>query len=46
MRHKFADSAHSEEWKQTLKEHEEKKERVIEKYKRKCEERKVERTLS
>ena len=37
----FADSQHSEEWKQTLKEHEEKKDRVIEKYKHKCEERKV-----
>ena len=37
----FADSQHSEEWKQTLKEHEEKKDRVIEKYKQKCEERKV-----
>jgi len=43
--HKSADSAHSEEWKQTLKEHEEKKDRVIEKYKGKCEEKKVERTF-
>ncbi|XP_020614618.1 uncharacterized protein LOC110052787 [Orbicella faveolata] len=34
-------SAHSEEWKQTLKEHEEKKDRVIEKYKGKCEEKKL-----
>jgi len=42
---KFADSAHSEEWKQTLKEHEQKKDRVIEKYKGKCEEKKVERTF-
>ena len=42
---KFADSQHSEEWKQTLKEHEEKKDRVIEKYKGKCEETKVERTF-
>lgn len=32
-------SAHSEEWKQTLKEHDEKKDKVIEKYKHKCEER-------
>ena len=39
---KFVDSAHSEEWKQTLKEHEEKKDRVIEKYKGKCEQKKVE----
>ena len=38
---KFVDSAHSEEWKQTLKEHEEKKDRVIEKYKGKCEQKKV-----
>lgn len=42
---KFADSAHSEEWKQTLKEHEEKKDRVIEKYKGKCEEKKVEKNV-
>lgn len=42
---KFADSAHSEEWKQTLKEHELKKDRVIEKYKGKCEEKKVERSF-
>ncbi|RMX58965.1 hypothetical protein pdam_00014632 [Pocillopora damicornis] len=34
-------SAHSEEWKQTLKEHDEKKDRVIEKYKHKCEERRL-----
>jgi len=42
---KFADSAHSEEWKQTLKEHDQKKDRVIEKYKGICEEKKVERTF-
>ena len=45
MFHKFTDSQHSEEWKKTLKEHEEKKDRVIEKYKDKCGEKKVERTF-
>ena len=41
----LADSQHSEEWKQTLREHEEKKDRVIEKYKTKCEQKRV-RTLT
>lgn len=34
-------SQHSEEWKQTLREHEEKKDRVIEKYKTKCEQKRL-----
>lgn len=34
-------SQHSEEWKQTMRDHEEKKERVIEKYKTKCEDKKL-----
>ncbi|KAJ7383668.1 hypothetical protein OS493_026854 [Desmophyllum pertusum] len=34
-------AAYSEEWKQTLQAHEEKKDRVIEKYKHKCEEKKL-----
>ena len=41
----LADSQHSDEWKQTLREHEEKKDRVIEKYKTKCEQKRV-RTLT